>query len=418
MPITINVVDCPATAWTKDNVESPEKLLEAACPEQYRRCQRLIQSSFTSPKLQADHISASDNGFVWAACHAYSNHHHLVIRPEDVWFAILAQMSFYINAHAEELRTFFVQHQGEKELEAISNGSDIGMLVVQMTEIIAKNVVDPELREWVMPSFTSTTADDKVIGAILFMGAMQKYFSYTITMLCGLPTVTLLGEASDWREILKRLDKIDLLGDEPRRFTSMLRPILKHMILSFDYPTSVEVKNFWNTIAHERLIGSGSECLTGWITAFCFWNECGLAKRLDADNGQVKNVKFPTVAFDRISVGSASVPVKVNDNGHGYSATLVAGSVGIAAFSSNASSGEGTGISSAWSHTDGMQISHDQGSLDDLSGGTPRRDTVQPVSGWWVYENEDPKEAKARATETEYLRKDVEQLEADLECLH
>ena len=70
-----------------------------------------------------------------------------------------------------------------------------------MTGIIAKNVVDPKLREWVMPSFTTTTADDKVIGAILFMDAMQKYFSYTMTMLCGLPPVTLLREASDWREI-------------------------------------------------------------------------------------------------------------------------------------------------------------------------------------------------------------------------
>ena len=200
----------------------------------------------------------------------------------------------------------------------------------------------------------------------------------------------------------------------------MLRPILKHMILSFDDPTSVEVKNSWNTIAHERLIGSGSECLTGWITAFCFWNEYGRAKRLDRDNVQFKNVKFPTVDFDRIPARSASVPVKVNDNGHEYSATLVAGSVGIAAFSSNVSSEEGAlvpGMPSASLQSDGRRISLGERPLHDVSGGTQLRDTIQPVSGWWVYENEDSKKAEARAAEIEQLRKHIDQGEKEMRGL-
>lgn len=54
---------------------------------------------------------------------AYSNHCHLEIRPEDVWFAIIAQLSFYINRHAEELRGKFVPFEGEKELVKLFFGN-------------------------------------------------------------------------------------------------------------------------------------------------------------------------------------------------------------------------------------------------------------------------------------------------------
>lgn len=42
--------------------------------------------------------------FLSSAVKAYSYHHHLVLRPEDVWFSILVQLNVYINEHAEELR--------------------------------------------------------------------------------------------------------------------------------------------------------------------------------------------------------------------------------------------------------------------------------------------------------------------------
>ena len=69
---------------------------------------------------------------------AYNLHHHLRIRPEDVWLSILTQLSFYINAHAEELRGKFVAHEGKKELEVgFDTGShytiDYGVFAKKMT---------------------------------------------------------------------------------------------------------------------------------------------------------------------------------------------------------------------------------------------------------------------------------------------
>lgn len=330
------------------------------------------------------------------AYHAYSNHHHLLIRPEDVWFAILTQMTFFINAHAEELRSFFVDHKGKKKLEAVSHIADFARLAVQMGEIIGKNVVDPELKDWILPGFSTTTDSDIVVGSILFMGTMQKYFDYQLTVICGLPSVTLLGCVEDWENILNRLDKLDLLGNEPRQFATMLRPILRRMIQSFTDPTSTEVLDFWNTIVHRNVMGSGTDHLSGWLTAFCFWDEEGTAK--GTHNRVLEGVTYPTVEVDKVPAGFASVPVSVDDRGHKYEATMVAGSVGILATSSETAPLE-------WQHITRHTLApptlrgdehvvspvgkrSNTCSFESVFGpAKPIRDTVQAMSGWWMFEN-------------------------------
>lgn len=343
---------------------------------------------------------------------AYSYHHHLRIRPEDVWFAILTQISFFINANAEQLRSFFVAHDGKKELEAIHDVADFASLSVQMGDIIGKNVLDPGLKDWVLPAFSTTTDCDRVVGSILFMGAMEKFFSYKMTVLCGLPSVTLLGRVEDWENILNRLDKLDLLGDEPRQFATMLRPILRRMVWSFTDPSSTEVTDFWNTIVHEEVEGSGTNHLSGWLTAFCFWDKDGKAKR--THHPVLEGATYPTVKIDKVPAGFASVPVSVNDNGHEYKATMVAGSLGILATASNIPgaldraqntpyTSEGTSLQgvSAGRGRDPtpLETRKDEevtsiGERSDADGSDQGagqeeliRDTVQAVSGWWMFES-------------------------------
>lgn len=133
------------------------------------------------------------------------------------------------------------------------------------------NVKDPELRDWVTPSFSTTTETDvavAAVAAVLLMGAMQNYFSFKYRTRCGIPSVTLLGDVADWTATLDRLYRLDGLGSEPARFAEMLRPIIRHIILSFNDPHDASVLQFWNTIAHKESLASGETYLSGWITAF------------------------------------------------------------------------------------------------------------------------------------------------------
>lgn len=367
MPVSLQTADLQAKKWTQKKQTTAEDLFKASCPNNHRASKKIIQSSFSHP-LDDHHISSSKHGLVYALYHAYSHHHHLTIRPDDVWFAILTQINFYINAHAEELRSFFVAHEGQKEL--IVNGvgtihtADLGTLAVTMTHEIQKNVLDPGLQKWIMPEFSTTTDNDKIVAAIQMMGTMQKYFSYKMCLLCGIPSVTLLGERDDWELLLKKLDKIPQLGKEPIRFAELLTPILKRFVACFDDPTSPDLRDFWGKCAHRYSGGSGPTYLSGWATAFCFWNEDGKTSYHGGphewDTGcELDGVAFHKVEIDDIPAGYASVPVKLDDNGKEYDTMMLAGMVGIQASSSG-----------------------------HLLGGASETglDSIQPVSGWWMYE--------------------------------
>jgi hypothetical protein len=53
----------------------------------------------------------------------------------------------------------------------------------------------------------------------------------TNSLLCGIPSVTLLGDRGDWVRILKRLDMLPRLGSEPAQFCDLLKPVLGYFVL-------------------------------------------------------------------------------------------------------------------------------------------------------------------------------------------
>ncbi|KAJ5165659.1 uncharacterized protein N7500_007489 [Penicillium coprophilum] len=418
MPITLTTAAHPPRKWETPRVSTVEELFARSCPEDQRQSQKLIQSSFPESSFRENHVSASQHGFVWAVFNAYSYHHNLIIRPEDVWFSILTQLSFFINAHAEELRSFFVSHEGKKELEVIDVGTidsvDLGALVLQMTRLIEKNVVDEELRAWIMPTFSTTTKSDNVVAAILMMGALQKYFSYKISMACGIPSVTLLGERKDWAQIVKKLDKLHQLGDEPARFAQLLRPVLNNFVASFDNPDSPEVLDFWTRCAHRHSMGSGPDYLCGWISVFCFWAEDGkllhrepihptFSPEFEARNSTfgLEDALSRRIDTDDVPSGFASVPVTVDDDGIIYETMMLAGLIGIQATSS------GVMLDGTRYHNDKNSYRRGaDGQLEPVVYTVPLPteeaglDSIQPVSGWWIYEKRPADQTKERDCES------------------
>jgi hypothetical protein len=258
-------------------VYSAEGLLAVACPTQRARCGEIVQSSFS--KTGNEDILPKTNGFVQTVVEAYNNHRCLIIRPDDVWAAILVQLSFYINAHGEELRSAFVSHEGKKMLTVISpntlDSTDFGDMAVAMTDEIMKNVNDPALREWILPQFTTTTPTDTVVFSALMMETMKTYFSYTCKFACGLPRVTLEGEKSDWEAILERLERLKEYGLQTIAWYHLLKPVISNFVRAFEDPEGAENLDFWNRVCSPQHRGSGVSYLAGWVTAFCAFQENG-----------------------------------------------------------------------------------------------------------------------------------------------
>ncbi|KAJ4334734.1 hypothetical protein N0V87_006643 [Didymella glomerata] len=388
MPVTITTAKHAPRVWQKAKTTTPSDLFKDAASKEFKNSKQIIQSSFSKEELQGAHVSPSLNGLVYAAYHAYSHHHHLTIRPEDVWFAILSQLNFYINAHAEELRDYFVAHEGQKELTVYAVGSihtvNFGTLARHMTKEIHNNVKDPDLKAWIMPDFTTTTDSDRAVAAVLMMGAMQKYFSYGMCLMCGIPSVTLLGEREDWEKIHNKLNKLSEFGDEPTNFAEQLRPILRNFISMFDADakSSPELQAFWGRIADKHNMGSGPTWFSGWITAFCTWDEDGklITSIRDDDDLELDGVKYGMIDIEKIPAGFASVPVKVDDNGTEYNTKMIAGSFGIQAKSSGEQTDSGN------SHAD-MHYGEKKAEYKPASGTEkPGLDSLQPATGWIMYE--------------------------------
>ncbi|PUU76900.1 hypothetical protein B9Z19DRAFT_1087387 [Tuber borchii] len=340
---------------------------------------RIIQSSFHELNANASPIIPYGNGLVNGIIRAFEQDLHLVLRPDDIWLSILTQFSMFVNGNSENLRTQFVAHQGKKELvidirpQSISD-IDMGRFAQAMTHLIQENVVDPQLRELIMPNFSTTTDDDKSVASIVMMGTLQSYFDYSLCKGCGFPSVTLQGQKSDWEEILLKVQRLSKYGSLASEWTRLLIPIIQYMIASFTQPTSPHVKSFWLQACHAvGADGSGSvRTLSGWITAFCFFSEKGERTRRYSDEEMSKwrggvsieerqrlvlgDIAYPVISPRSIPKGVVSVPVTVQDwaTGLEHKTTMVAGSVGM--MPSASESGE------------------------DLN-------KVQPKSGWWILED-------------------------------
>ncbi|KAF2239586.1 hypothetical protein EV356DRAFT_499772 [Viridothelium virens] len=387
--ITIHPAKHAATKWYQKGVSTADELFHGAAPEKHPESQKILQGTFQGFDFDQNTICASTNGLVRSAIYAYGRHYHLTLRPDDVWFAILTQVGFYINKHAEELRNHFVEHEGKKKLVVERYGTietvDIGEMSVEMSNLIQANVKDPDLQKWIMPNFSTTKEEDIVVASVLMMGAMQKYFAYFYACCCGIPSVTLLGTREDWLEMFCRLKKLKELGEEPTEFYAVLKPILSFFVRSFDEPDSPQVIDFWQKIAEEDG-GSGNTYLSGWITAFCFWDADG--NRMMRNLNQTEDISMiqvdDTLNFDLdialkgridtdvVPAGFAVVPATVNDNGEEYKTKLIAGSIGIQVTSSGQKLDEGP----IYSHQQGQQRK---------PTGIPGLDSLQPVTGWWMY---------------------------------
>ncbi|KAJ6526096.1 hypothetical protein B0H19DRAFT_1084701 [Mycena capillaripes] len=122
---------------------TPVQILQTACPNQFAQVDQVLQFSIgghSGAPNTVFKIEPNKNGFVNTVMSAWGQHHAIVIRPDDVWLAIISQFGFYVNANAELLRANFVAHEGKKELvvDADDGPLDFAYLSRQMGDMILR----------------------------------------------------------------------------------------------------------------------------------------------------------------------------------------------------------------------------------------------------------------------------------------
>ncbi|KAF7309620.1 hypothetical protein MIND_00333000 [Mycena indigotica] len=349
------------------------------------------------------------NGFVDTVLAAYSESHALVVRPDDVWLAIISQFAFFLGGSdsegAKARRDNFVTEPREHEI--CSSTTDLRGLSKVMGDILGHNLVNPTLEKWIVPDFSTTTQCDVTVASILVLTTLTKPSSSSselhINVKGGIPRVTLEGEKKDWEEVLGRLEKLKEFSLKTIAWYHILQPVIEQFIAGFDNASSPENREFWDTVLFK---GKGTD-LSGWIAAFCIFSEEGkwrgptlgkpkgkaAAETLGSkrfwttyNNKFAKNgPEYPTIAISSIPPSFGELPVVLaatpNDNDdQKIQSTIVAGLVGL-------------GISS---------------SRDTALSESGRNDSVRPVVAWWIYArlNEESKRRREKDRESR-KRKEV-----------
>ncbi|KAJ6470873.1 hypothetical protein C8R45DRAFT_1165475 [Mycena sanguinolenta] len=377
MPISFSVASHPAkpVSWTAQKISglSPEVLLSRACAHQSTPAGEILQS-----------LILTSNGFMNTIISAYNRYHNLIICPDDVWITILTQFNF-VNANAELLRASFVAHEGKRTLTVKREGPgwDFAVMARQMMHLLGTVVVDPTLRAQVMPDFSTTSVKDTTVGAIVIMSMLKSYFEYVrSTSISGIPRVALEGTKEDWEAILHRLEKLKEYGIETTAWYHLLVPVISRLVAAFDAPDAASNVEFWQQVAPFKPSGSGASYYSGWITAFCVFNEegnwIGLPPKQDARFSSLVirrrtpiNFLFPhstrltlddtlfhMVDSNNIPLSYVDVPVVVKNSTEAdpEPCTMIAGVIGRLA------------------------------TTESLTVKTAR-DTVQPVMRWWMFRN-------------------------------
>lgn len=261
------------------------------------------------------------NGFVEACIMAYNTHCELAIKPDDIWIAIIVALSGYIDRNSEDLRSKFVVHDGQTQLTVHGEGTvstaDYDALVDRLCDLIDENTVE-NVKDWFECNFSTTTKKQRTTSKLVLMGAVKNYISYKMKMLCGLPSVMLMGTVEDWIEIRSRVERLSEWGLE--HWQSCLVEVLDHFVDAFERPDNIDC-DWWNRIAHIVGGGSGPTYYEGWMNTFIGWNDKGDYILSKGEGSK----PYGRIDSNDIPSGMSQVPVIVDDNGKKYEMIFCAG---------------------------------------------------------------------------------------------
>ena len=206
------------------------------------------------------------NPFVYAVHAAYAGHRPLVFSPDMVWLIIAQGIAQHIKLHAEELRPQLVYHPGRKKLTVrcadAAPGSpftDWPTIVELFNQEIVRRV-EKETLELLAPDFSTTGPTERTAFHINTLDAYRHYFDYIVTIICGIPEITLTGTVDDWEKIRERSARIDDLGLGWWR--EYIEPVCAQFVRASQNDIDLD---HWRSI-YKVGPGYGGDTITGWVT--------------------------------------------------------------------------------------------------------------------------------------------------------
>lgn len=277
----------------------------------------VITNSFSHPFVEAAHI-------------AYAYHYPLILSPDSVWLCIAQGFANHINVNAEALRKRFVAHEGKKAIiirrdhfiKGDANNDWQGCFN-EFSDKLAEHI--GKKRDLIVSNFTTTGPIERAASEIVLMDSMKSYFKYGMRTMCGIPTITLTGEVSDWENIKERV--ANLTEYDLEWWTKPLSETINHLVEAAKGNPDIM---FFDSLYKERG-GSGGPFANGWINTLFPYLENYKGNfykneyvELDGDSGYGGG---PTL--DSFSNGLSKVPFKWEIGAQTHDMEFLGGMIGV-----------------------------------------------------------------------------------------
>ena len=235
------------------------------------------------------------NGFYTA----HINHYPIRIKPDDIWLLIVQAFSNHVNANSEELRKYFVNFDGKKEIVVEFNDlTFIDQIQKKHLESFSEQIneqmkeyLGEEILQILTPNFSTTTYDSSIICKISIMGAFKKYFDYKMRLKgCGISYIVLEGEAEDYKKIKSKAEKLSKY-----KFDWYINRIIPHLDKMIEAKEGKIDNDYFKNIIQEKEVteiryrpsggkyGVKVDHICGWFLNFFAY----LNKR-ETKNGKIK----------------------------------------------------------------------------------------------------------------------------------
>jgi len=264
----------------------------------------------------------TSHGLSAAILHAYNNHQHLRLTPDDIWLTIAQGVSQHINFNAEKFRYRFVNHEGKKEISVFVDGilyhrnsrlegnwpEAVRRLVVKTDQAVEK----VDIKSLLECDFSTTTEISLTASRIVLLDMVKAYFSYKLRTSCGIPKVTLEGTLEDWTKLQEKVIQLRQLDLDMDFWLDRLDLVVWKLVETYKGEVDEE---FWGKIVSSRqTFGSGAtKYIDGWMMAFYPYKRNGT------------KISYNTVEPWDLPDGRAAVPFTTDS---GLSLKFIAGFLG------------------------------------------------------------------------------------------
>jgi len=325
----------------EDVYDSEGNFLEAAPPEP------TLESFSRSDKML---IKSHFHPFVYAAYRAYSDHRPLTISPDMVWLVIVQGFAMHVNENSEALRKQFVDFEGKTNIDVQRNDfvkgdpdNDWESVFPEFSYKIGE-YTGQTLKDLVVANFSTSGNVEKAAFEVSLMDAMDHYFSYSFSILCGIPEIKLEGTPEDWALIEQKAQQ--LAQYDLDWWIKDLAPVLKEFTAAANGKVN---RKFWEDIFkidYIDVICGEEPSMTGWIVKLFPYlpghkaEEDEIAGRnplvgvdietfFQKGRRGTKVYNGPKIAGGDFSSGLSKAEFLLNDNGRLYKMEFNAGFIGI-----------------------------------------------------------------------------------------